>query len=163
MSTPKRKAKSRVKNAPARKLKVTKTKKVAKEAPAKVEKPKKVAPKAKKVAPKAKKVAPKAKKVAEKMESPPKAVAEVERIELGPPPVAVISARHVDLSMRERVARGFSFGELASAGVPLNAAKHEGLSLDIRRRSVVEGNVDMLKGWFKRPKAPVAVAAVSKK
>ena len=53
--------------------------------------------------------------------------------------------------MHERAARGFSFGELASAGVPLNAAKREGLSLDIRRRSVVEGNVEMLKGWFKSP------------
>jgi len=148
MSASKKKPKPQGKKAPARKPKVTKTKKVAKEAPAKVAKPKKVAPKAKKVAEK---------------ESPPKAVAKVERIELGPPPVAVISARHVDLSMRERVARGFSFGELASAGVPINAAKHEGLSLDIRRRSVVEGNVDMLKGWFKSPKAPVAVAAVSKK
>ena len=38
-----------------------------------------------------------------------------------------------------------------TAGVPLNAAKREGVSLDIRRRSVVEGNVEALKGWFKSP------------
>jgi ribosomal protein L13E len=160
----KKKAKLGVKKAPSKKkAKVTKTKKVVKVAAA--EKPKKAAiPKA----------APKVKKAAEEKATPPKAVVKPEGVELGPPPAAVITARtarHTDDSSRERPARGFSFGELASAGVPLNAAKREGLSLDIRRRSVVVGNVDMLRGWFKSPrgvsapdeaKGRVAVAAVSK-
>jgi ribosomal protein L13E len=75
-------------------------------------------------------------------------------------------------SLHERAARGFSFGELSSAGIPLDAAKRQDLSVDIRRRSVVDQNVEALKGWFKHPgHAPakdaaheqVAVAAVSKK
>jgi ribosomal protein L13E len=84
--------------------------------------------------------------------------------------MATIATMHID-SLHERSARGFSFGELASAGVPLNSAKREGLSLDIRRRSVVERNVEALKGWFKSPASKpesktgesVAVATVSKK
>jgi ribosomal protein L13E len=138
------------------KAKVTKPKKVVKHAPVK-EKPKKVAPKVK--------------KAAEKKEAPPKLVAKTEPIKLGPPPVAMIALMHID-SSRERAARGFSFGELASAGVPLNAAKRQDLPLDIRRRSVMVRNVEMLKGWFKpsdRPSArvgaekAVAAAHASKK
>jgi ribosomal protein L13E len=131
----KKKAKPGMKKTPTRKkAKVTRTKKVVK-APVE-EKPKKAA---------------KAKKAVEKKEVPPKTVVKEERVKLGPSPIAVISARHID-SLRERPGRGFSFGELSSAGVPLNAARRHGLSLDIRRRSVVEGNVEMLKGWFKNPK-----------
>jgi ribosomal protein L13E len=120
---------------------------------------KKVAPKAKSKKPKAapaaqkpKKAAPK--KPAEKREAPeaPKAPktpkAKPPRVDLGPTPEPMVAARHLD-SMHERSARGFSLGELTSAGIPLNAAKREGLSLDNRRRSVVEDNVDKLKGWFK--------------
>jgi len=139
------------------KAKVTKTKKVAKAAPAEEVK--------------AKKVAPKAKKVEEKKERPAKPVTKVARTKLGEPPTAIVSTRHVDL-MHARLARGFSFGELESAGIPLNAARREDVSLDIRRRSVVDGNVQMLKGWFKSspsaaPKEttekPVAVVAGKKK
>jgi len=143
------------KSAPTKKAKVAKTKKVAKEAAPQEEKPKKVAPKVK--------------KAVEKKEAPAKAVVKAKPVELGPPPSAVIVARRVD-SLRERAARGFSFGELASAEVPVNAAKREGVSLDIRRRTVLEGNVKALRGWFKSPAAalrkavePVAVVATSKK
>jgi ribosomal protein L13E len=149
MSTSDKKKAKPGKKAPARKTKakVTKTKKVAKPA-AVVVKPKKIE-KVEKVA----KVA-KPKKV-EKKEAPAKVAVKVERVELGPAPAAVVSARHID-SSQERPGRGFSFGELASAGVPLNAAKREGLSVDVRRRSVLEGNVAALKGWFKSPKAAPA-------
>lgn len=129
----KKKAKPEGKKPAPRKAKVTKTKKAVKAAEP-VEKPKKVASKAK--------------KVVEKKEVPAKAVVKPRPVELGPPPGAIIVARRVD-SLRERAARGFSFGELASAGVPVNAAKREGLSLDIRRRTVLDGNVEALKGWFK--------------
>src|SRR5271169_255072 len=91
-----------------KKAKVAKTKKVVKEAAPEEEKPKKVAPKAK--------------KAVEKKEAPAKAAVRAKPPELGPPPSAIIVARRVD-SLRERAARGFSFGELSSAGIPVNAAK----------------------------------------
>ncbi len=144
----KKKAKPTKKKASAKKASVTKTKKVVKAAPAAKEK----------------KAAPRAKKPAEKKEAPPKEVVKVERVELGTPPLATVEVRHVDSdSLHERVARGFSFGELASAGIPLNSAKREGLDLDIRRRSVVEGNVEALKAWFKNPGQVAVVAATKKK
>jgi ribosomal protein L13E len=145
MSPPaKKKAKPKGKKAPPKKPagpKPSKTKKVVKLA-APEEKPKKVAPKTK--------------KVAEKKEEPAK-LPKAKPAELGPPPEAVIATRHID-SMEERAGRGFSFGELSTAGVPLNVAKREGLSVDVRRRSVVAGNVEALKGWLKS-----AGAALGKK
>jgi ribosomal protein L13E len=153
----KKKAKPKGKKVPVRKKagpKVSKTKAV------KVAVPPKAKPKS---------TAPKAKKAVEKKEAPPKVSVKAEPVVLGPPPEATIASRHTD-TLHERSARGFSFGELASAGVPLNAAKREGVSLDIRRRSVVEGNVEALKGWFKSPAGKpvsktdaVAVPIASKK
>ena len=120
---------------------------------------------------KPKKAVPKPKRVTEQKEGPSKVVAKAEPLVMGPLPEAMVASRHID-SMHERPARGFSFGELASAGVPMNAARREGLSLDLRRRSVVEMNVEALKGWFKgagRPASerpaqePVTVATAGKK
>jgi ribosomal protein L13E len=164
-ASPKKKSKPKGKKVPARKKaapKVSKTK--AAKVAAKEEKPKSAPPKAKKAIEETKE-----KKAVEKKEAPAKVSVKAEPVVLGPPPKAAILSRHID-SLHERLARGFSLGELASAGVPLNAAKREGLSLDIRRRSVVEGNVDTLKGWFKgteksatKQGEPVAVPTVSKK
>lgn len=128
------KAKPKAKKAAAGKTK-------AKPKVAKTKKPAKARAKAKK--------APKAPKEA-KPSAPAPAPAKVERKEpvaLGPAPSPVVSARHVD-SMHDRPGRGFSFGELDSAGVSVVTAKREGLSMDIRRRSVVEGNVQALKEWL---------------
>jgi ribosomal protein L13E len=142
-----KKAKPKGKKAPARKAQAPKASKTRKAAP-------KTAP----VEEKPKKAAPKPKKREDKKEAPVKMVARPEPMKLGPPPEATVASRHID-SMHERLARGFSFGELASAGVPLNAAKREGLSLDIRRRSVLDGNVEALKGWFKSPGKPATERA----
>ncbi len=90
--------------------------------------------------------AAKPKKVAAKKEAAP-SPAKAAPVKLGPPPSAVVTSRHLD-STHERAARGFSFGELASASVPLTTARNGGLKLDIRRRSVVQGNVDSLKRWL---------------
>jgi ribosomal protein L13E len=157
MSPPaKKKAKPHKATAPKKtKAKVTKQKKVQKVARAIEEKPKKGAPKAKKI--EQKKEAPI--KIAEKKEAPAKTVTRPEApvktvpkrepLKLGPPPMAVVATRHVDSdSLHERQARGFSFGELSSAGVPMNAAKSHDLSVDVRRRSVVAKNVEVLKGWL---------------
>jgi ribosomal protein L13E len=122
----------------------------SKKAKAKVTKPKKVEKKAPVVEEKPKKVAPKAKKVVEKKEAPAKTITKEAPVKLGPAPTPMVTTRLVDPgSMHQRDARGFSFGELASAGVPLNAAKHQDISVDLRRRSVVEQNVEMLKSWYK--------------
>jgi ribosomal protein L13E len=147
MSPPAKKKAKPHKVAPPKKTKakVTKQKKVEKVTRAKEVKEKKTAPKPKKVV--AKKEVPA--KVVEKKEPPLKTVVKPESRKLGPPPMAVVATRHVDSSsLHERAARGFSFGELSSAGVPLNAAKTNDLSVDIRRRSVVAKNVEMLKGWL---------------
>jgi len=136
-------------------------KKAAKPKAAKTKsKPKASAPK-KAVVEKPKKAA-KPKK-ADKAEAPaPKG----ETVKLGPAPMATVSARHLD-SMHERPARGFSWGELSSAGVTGEVARRGDLSIDVRRRSVVEGNVEALKGWLGGGQGvetrPAAVAAPTKK
>jgi len=123
------------------KSKVTKTKKAQK--PAKVtkeataEKPKKAAAPAKKETVEA-----------EKKQAPKRTGPRPAPVKFGPLPWANVLARHID-TLHERAARGFSFGELRSAGVEMGVAKREGLAMDIRRRSVVEGNVELLKAWLK--------------
>lgn len=82
-------------------------------------------------------------------EAPPKA-AEVQRPK-GEAPRAMVSSRH-EGSMVEREARGFSVGELGSAGFTLGVANRLGLATDIRRRTVLERNVESLRSWFSPPK-----------
>lgn len=85
---------------------------------------------------------------------------------LGSPPVAMVSSRHLD-SMHEREAKGFSVGELASARVDMKMARREDISVDARRRSVLERNVEALKAWLgstrAAPKSKVAVAVAATK
>lgn len=135
MSTSARKARPKGKKAPkgGAKPKAARPKKAPKVERA--EKPKKVAPKERKAPP--------------TKEAPKKAAPkELKQLALGAPPLAVVEARHLD-SLRARAGRGFSFGELASAGLPRDAARSHGLSLDTRRRSVLAGNVDSLRAWLK--------------
>jgi len=70
----------------------------------------------------------------------------------GPAPVALVSSRH-EGAMIERQARGFSIGELGGAGFSIHDAGRLGLSMDIRRRTVLEKSVESLKSWFSPPKA----------
>ncbi len=64
----------------------------------------------------------------------------------GKTPVALVTARHVT-GVVPREGRGFSAGELEGAGIPSRLASRWGVRLDIRRRSVIQGNVDSLKNW----------------
>ncbi|MDA4117728.1 MAG: hypothetical protein OK455_05225 [Thaumarchaeota archaeon] len=91
---------------------------------------------------------PKAKS-SEKKESPPRTVAKkgVPKI-LGPAPSATIISRYND-STQERDARGFSFGELESASISLIEARNQKLSVDIRRRTILNDNIESLKAWLK--------------
>jgi ribosomal protein L13E len=69
-------------------------------------------------------------------------------LEAEPSPQAVVMARH-EYSSQERRGKGFSFGELSAAGLTLIIAKSLSVPVDIRRRSVLEGNIGALKGWYK--------------
>ncbi len=71
-----------------------------------------------------------------------------------PAPAPFVLARH-EYEMMERVARGYSRGELGAAGIELVVARKAGVTVDPRRRSVLEGNVSMLKAWYvPAPKKP---------
>ncbi len=61
-------------------------------------------------------------------------------------PEAMVSSRH-GTGMVTRLGRGFSFGELSSAGLAPGLASEWGARVDARRRSILDGNVDSLKGW----------------
>jgi ribosomal protein L13E len=68
----------------------------------------------------------------------------------GKAPEATITSRHGTGSVT-RLGRGFSMGELAGAGLSRNLASEWGVRLDLRRRSVLEGNVASLKSWSAHP------------
>lgn len=64
----------------------------------------------------------------------------------GRAPEATVVARH-GTGVVTRLGRGFSMGELSGAGLAPGLASKWGLRIDSRRRSVLEGNVDMLRRW----------------
>lgn len=138
MSAPDKKSKTKGKKAPRKaKPKAAKTTKRSKPAAPKKERPKKVA-----------RQKPALEKPAEVKPAP--AERRIEPAKLGPAPSAVVSSRHLG-SPHERPGRGFSFEELDSAGVPVSVAKRGGLSIDVRRRSVIDGNVEALRRWVGKP------------
>lgn len=73
----------------------------------------------------------------------------------GRAPVAMVTTRH-GTDMVERPGKGFSHGEIAGAGIDGRLAARWGVSLDQRRRSVLDGNVSSLKQWNARPSAGAA-------
>lgn len=73
---------------------------------------------------------------------------EVVEVKLVPAPRVI--ARH-EREMIQRGARGYSLGELESAGIAFVVAKKAGVPLDARRRSVLDANVESLKGWYVPP------------
>jgi ribosomal protein L13E len=79
----------------------------------------------------------------------------------GRAPEAMITSRHGTGSVT-RLGRGFSMGELAGAGLLRNLASDWGLRLDLRRRSVVEGNVASLRSWNSHPGAEKRMERVAK-
>jgi ribosomal protein L13E len=98
----------------------------------------------------ARKASKKAEPKPEAEEAPP--VSEKARATQGPAPRPTVLARY-EREMHERPARGYSRGELESAGIAFLAAKKLGLTLDIRRRSALEANIGRLKGWYVPPQA----------
>ncbi len=61
-------------------------------------------------------------------------------------PEAVVSSRHWT-GMVTRRGRGFSLGELSGAGMAPRLASDWGARIDYRRRSVLEPNIALLRGW----------------
>jgi len=53
--------------------------------------------------------------------------------------------------MITRVGRGFSVGELLGAGFPERLAARLGVPVDVRRRSVLEENLQSLRKWYSPP------------
>jgi ribosomal protein L13E len=90
-----------------------------------------------------KKKAVKADAKAEETKGEPVVVTEAE-----PSPQATVIARH-EYSSQERRGKGFSSGELSGAGLTFIIAKSLRVPIDVRRRSVLEPNVGVLKGWYK--------------
>ena len=77
------------------------------------------------------------------------------RVDLGEHPLPTVESRH-KFSMESRQGRGFSFGEIQSAGIPrVDVAKHR-IPLDIRRRTTLDQNVQSLRNWFGQAARPSA-------
>lgn len=64
----------------------------------------------------------------------------------GSPPFALAEVRHGGRMMQRRV-RGYSLGEVIGADLNLRLARKWGLMVDVRRKSLLEGNVALLKKW----------------
>jgi len=80
---------------------------------------------------------------------------------VGKAPEAMVTSRHGTGVVR-RLGRGFSMGELAGAGLSPNLASDWGVSLDLRRRSVIESNVSSLKNWGGHPSAARRIESKAK-
>ena len=79
----------------------------------------------------------------------------------GKAPEATVTTRH-GTGFVTRQGRGFSGGELSSAGLSAGLASKWGLRLDPRRRSVVDSNVTSLKSWSSHPGTAKRVEGVTK-
>ncbi len=87
------------------------------------------------------------KKAPKEEKAEPAAEVTAARADPGPAPTPVVLARH-DREMKERDARGYSLGELESAGVGVLFARRNDVRVDSKRRSVLERNVSSLRGWY---------------
>jgi len=77
-------------------------------------------------------------------------------------PEAMVAARH-GTGMVTRAGRGFSTGELSGAGLDPRLAARWGARIDLRRRSVLDGNVGSLKAWHSQAGAKPRVAGEVRK
>lgn len=83
---------------------------------------------------------------------PPKEKAERKLLRpAGQPAGVFVEARHGQ-SMERRTGRGYSLGELSAAGLSGMLARAWRVPLDIRRRSVLNPNVESLKSWAGQPR-----------
>lgn len=78
--------------------------------------------------------------------TPPKAPKQAPMRPSGRVPEPTVMARH-GIVMVSRRGKGYSMGELSGAGLQRGMATMWGVSVDVRRRSVLDGNVESLKKW----------------
>ena len=68
-------------------------------------------------------------------------------------PEATVSSRR-GTEMVLRLGKGFSLGEITGAGLSRRLLMERGVPVDIRRRSVLDGNLESLKQWGLRAVQP---------
>ena len=66
-------------------------------------------------------------------------------------PFPAVNVRH-DASMKVRRARGYSMGEITSAGISLLSASRWRVPFDKRRKSLLSENAEKLKAWLQSSK-----------
>ena len=76
-------------------------------------------------------------------------------------PVPMVLARH-GTEMHQRVANGFSEGEVSAGGMAADQARMWGLRVDHRRRTTLESNVASLKEWWENVKKPLKESKAKK-
>jgi ribosomal protein L13E len=69
---------------------------------------------------------------------------------VGKTPEAMVISRH-GTGLVTRSGRGYSMGELLGAKLSPQLASKWGLRIDVRRRSVIPGNMDSLRAWGSHP------------
>lgn len=87
---------------------------------------------------------------------------EAEKRPTGRAPAAMVVARHGEGAVT-RPGRGYSLGELSNAVLAPRLASKWGVRVDIRRRSVLDGNVSLLRNWQSHPGAKSRVEGEVKK
>ncbi len=92
-------------------------------------------------------------KKSEKRKLPEVPVEEGPKRPAGRVPEAMVSSRN-GTEMVTRQGRGFSLGELSGAGLARGMASEWRVRVDVRRRSVLDGNVSALRGWKVQPVPP---------
>ncbi len=69
------------------------------------------------------------------------------------PPKALVKrprlVKYGKVNLGLRVGRGFSLGELEAVGLDVDTARKLGLYVDVRRRSVRQDNVELLRNFLR--------------
>jgi ribosomal protein L13E len=79
----------------------------------------------------------------------------------GRTPQAEVFSRHGD-GMVTRRGKGFSVGEIGRATLPMRLASRWSLPIDLRRRSVLDANVQNLTKWRPAPPEPAEPVRVER-
>jgi ribosomal protein L13E len=79
----------------------------------------------------------------------------------GRTPQAEVFSRHGD-GMVARRGKGFSVGEIGRATFPMSLASRWSLPIDLRRRSVLDANIQTLMKWRPAPQEPAEPVRVER-
>ena len=79
----------------------------------------------------------------------------------GRTPQAMVVSRHGP-DLVSRGGRGFSYGEMSGAALPVRLADLWRVPMDVKRRSVLEPNIRSLRAWYSPPARDVSSIKVVK-